>query len=181
MTVRVVGLDLSATSTGVALPDGSCRTIRPHAGAKDRGRRLNEIVMRLDPFLRLGVDLALVEGPNLGAIPGRLAALILGEVRGAVKGRLFELDIPSVEIAPQQLKKFATGSGSASKEQMIDAARESLAVVANDDEADAWHLYALGRSQFSETWDPVFRAAELVDVRRQIRASIKWPALEGAR
>lgn len=180
MTVAVVGLDLSATSTGVTLPDGSSRTIRPRAGSKDRGRRLNEIVMRLDTYLRTKPDVALLEGPNLGAIPGRLAAVVLGEVRGAVKGRLFELGIEFVEVAPKQLKLYATGSGNASKDEMVEAARGAGAVVANDDEADSWWLYAMGRSQFSETWEPAFRCVDLLEVRAAVRGSIKWPALEGA-
>jgi Holliday junction resolvasome RuvABC endonuclease subunit len=178
MSIRVVGLDLSVVATGLAKPDGSTITIRPNATSHEPARRLNQIVARLDPYLRLGVDLAIIEGYSRGGPGGPHVMLRLAEVGGAVRLRLFELGIPYIEIPPSQLKKFATGSGAASKVEMLAAALDGGADVANDNEADAWHLYSIGRSQFSETWDPGFKRVELVEVRQKIREAIKWPALE---
>lgn len=179
MTIRVLGLDLAATSSGIASSDGTCRTIRPHADASDRGRRLNEIVSRIDPYLRSacaagGPVVAVLEGPALHGV-GRMGALITGEVRGAVKRRLFELGIVHVEVPPTSLKLYATGKGNAGKDEMVAAARAGGAVVANDDEADAFLLHALGRSFYSATFELPFRVGELTEVRRKVRASIRWP------
>lgn len=39
------------------------------------------------------------------------------------------------------VKKFATGTGNASKDMMIDAARKSGAIIENEHEADAYHVF----------------------------------------
>lgn len=186
MTVRVIGLDLSVAATGLAKPDGATVTIRPHAGAGDPARRLNEIVARLDPYLRLGVDLAVIEGYSRGGPGGPYVMLRLAEVGGAVRLRLFELGIPFIEIPPSQLKKFAVGYGGSrqrpvTKADVVEAARLAGVSAANDNEADAFWLHAMGRSEFSETWEPAYRSAELLEVRAQVRASIRWPSLDVSR
>lgn len=180
-SVRVVGLDVSTAATGLAMPDGTCRTIRPWATAQEPARRLNEILSLLDPYLRLArADLAVIEGYSPGGRGGPHALMRLAEVGGAVRLRLFELGVPYVEVAPSTLKKYATGFGGSakrkvSKDEMVDAARQSGAVVASGDEADAWWLWAMARSQFSATWEPAFRCSELLAIRGEVRAGVAWP------
>lgn len=180
MTIRVVGLDSSTKSFGIALPNGETRTIAPRAGAGDNARRLNEIIYRLDGYLTLHrPDLVLIEE----AIPPRFptAALRLGELRGAVILRLFERGTPYLEVNPGTLKLYATGHGKASKEQMVAAAEFCGADVANDDEADAFWLYALGRHQYAPSaWEPAFKATELREIRTGVRARIVWPRIDMA-
>lgn len=182
--VRVIGLDVSTAATGLAMPDGTVRTIRPHAKASEPARRLSEIIALLDPYLRLAKpDIAVLEGYSPGGPGGWHVMQRLAEVGGAVRLRLFELGIPYVEVAPSTLKKYATGYGGSAKrkvtkEDMVEAARGAGRPVANDNEADAWWLYAMGRSQFSDTWEPGFRCVELLEVRAEVRASVAWPVLE---
>lgn len=185
--LHIIGLDVSTSSTGLAMPDGTCRTIKPRAGASEPARRLNEILHLLTPYLNLSrADLALIEGYSPGG-PGRgFTTLRLGEVGGAVRLRLFELGIPYVEIAPSTLKKYATGFGGSSKHkvtktEMVEAAKNAGARVSNSDEADAWWLYAIGRSQFSETWEPAYRSSDLLEVRAEVRAAVAWPSLDDRR
>jgi Holliday junction resolvasome RuvABC endonuclease subunit len=179
VTIAVVGLDLSLSSTGVTLPDGTSRTIRPRAGSDDNSRRLHEIVTRLDLYLK-------VTKPDVGVIESvfvyrnRKTAMLLAGLAWCVRHRFFELDIPYVDVDNQQLKEYATGNGHASKDEMVEAARMAGAVVANDDEADSFWLHAMGRSEYSATWEPGFRGVELLEVRAGVRRAIKWPTLEGA-
>jgi len=53
-------------------------------------------------------------------------------------------EIPYRGYAPNAVKKHATDSGGASKDQMVDAAREKFDVeIINDDHADTLHLLDL--------------------------------------
>lgn len=142
--IRAVGLDLSAVSTGVALPDGRLFTIRPRATAKQPARRLHQIIYSLDQLLgfydgRGGIDVAVIESYLTHGARGE-AAFRLGEVGGAVRLRLFEKTIPYVEVKIPSLKKYGAGSGRATKDEMVAAAIADGASPANDDEADAYFL-----------------------------------------
>lgn len=175
---RIVGLDPSTASFGIALPDGSCRTIKPRAGAAENVRRLNEITYRLDAYLQVAkADVAMMEE----AIPPRFstAALRLGEVRGTVFNRLFERGILIVQIKPSVLKQYATGKGNADKDAMMAAAEQAGAIVANSDESDAWWLWALGRHGYHLTaGEPGYKTIELREVRNRIRARVAWPRFD---
>lgn len=67
----------------------------------------------------------------------------LAELRGILLEVCDELDLPEPEfVNPATLKKFATGDGRATKEQMIRTCREKYRYDAPDDNAaDACHLY----------------------------------------
>lgn len=146
--MRIAGLDLSTSRIGYAAPDGDLFSISATAGASDPARRLHELLRELERLLRLfppRPDLVAVEGYSL-ASPGRLALVRLGEIGGVVRLRLFELDVPYVEIPPSSLKRFATGHGNADKYRMQARAIELGARGSvNDDEADAFHLRRMAR------------------------------------
>lgn len=67
----------------------------------------------------------------------------LAELRGVLLEVCDELDLPEPEfVNPSTLKKFATGDGRATKEQMMRACREKYRYEPPDDNAaDACHLY----------------------------------------
>lgn len=67
----------------------------------------------------------------------------LSELRGILLEVCDELDLPEPEfVNPATLKKFATGDGRATKEQMIAACKNKYGIVPVDDNAaDACHLY----------------------------------------
>jgi crossover junction endodeoxyribonuclease RuvC len=165
--VLAMGLDLSTVATGVARVWGETRTIKPKATSKEPARRLQEIVYRLDAWLAMDKpDVAVIEGYSPGGPGGPWTMLRLGELGGAIRVRLFEHDIPFVEVAPSSLKHFATGNGKASKADMVEAAQYRGAGVANDNEADAWHLRRVALAFYSgEEVSPAIRA-------------LPWPSLE---
>lgn len=167
--LRILGLDLSTARSGVAGPDHKARSIVPLTKG-DRGRRLHEIVSRLDPYLALHIDLAVIEEP-FGGPGSALVTRILGEVHGAVKVRLYEHNIPIAEVGPTGLKKFATGKGNASKTDMVDAARFENWVVENDDQADAAWLRAMGLYHYGQP------TVALETFRDEACLPVKWPHL----
>lgn len=146
--IRALGLDVSTVATGMALPDGRTVTIRPKAGASDPGRRLHEVVSRIDGALRTLRSLpqvAVIEHYALRAHP--LALSRLSEVGGVVRLRLYELGIPYVEVPPAVLKMYA-GKGNLSKPAMLRVARAAGCDVANHDEADAALLALMARDHY---------------------------------
>lgn len=154
MTVRALGLDLSLAATGLALTDGTCRTIRPQADADEPARRLHELAERI--LLRLHnqpADIAVLEGYVPGGKGGPLVMFRLAELGGPVRVLLFERNIPYVEISPTALKKFATGNGGASKDDVVNAAERYGATVANDNEADAWFLRLAALQRYTPNLD----------------------------
>lgn len=104
------------------------------------GARLAAIDTWLDRLLDKwgGATLAAVEGYAMAA---QNRPFDLGEVGGVVRLRLFQRGIPYVVVPPTQVKKFATGSGQATKKQVQAAikARWGLGIT-QEDQADAFVL-----------------------------------------
>lgn len=170
--IRALGLDLSLTATGLALPDGTCRTFRPKAGPDDPGRRLHELVERITARLHgEHADIAIIEAYFVNPKFPR-AAVDLAELGGPIRVLLFERNIPYIEIAPAALKLFATGNGNATKTDMLSTALQLGATVANDNEADAWLLRLAALQRYEPRLD-----------RPQLTKSIAaraWPTLRVA-
>lgn len=141
---RIIGLDLSIVSTGIALPDGTTRTLQPRV--VDLGGRLNQLGTDLWRILEPHrPQLAVIEGYSLHS-PGPLGMVRRAEWVGCVRRDLRRMNrCPIVEVAPTKLKSWATGNGNAMKPAMVQAARDAGGDPANDDEADAYLLWALGR------------------------------------
>jgi Holliday junction resolvasome RuvABC endonuclease subunit len=144
-----VGLDLSMTATGVALPDGGTLTVKP----KGTGDRRLVVLRDTLSHLLSGADLAVVED-----MPARLqanAAKAVGFVHGTVRTLLLDLQIPYAVVSPATLKAYATGKGNADKTAMAIAALKRAGLEFGDDnECDAaWLRWAgldwMGHSEFS--------------------------------
>ena len=137
----VVGLDLSLTSTGIAHVDGRVNCIKARGVGPARIEEIRATVM-------FGVDvdaeLVVIEGYSHGS---HLAyAREMGELGGVVRNALWRARIPYLDVAPNTLKKAATGNGRASKYDVIKAAERKLGYDdTSDDEADALWLQAIGR------------------------------------
>lgn len=147
MTIdRIVGLDLSFTKAGIALPDGRTRVLRGPTAAGGRttyerlyrhGTAVVRAVRAADPTLVVLEDYA----PHS---PGILSTIRAAEVGGMVRAALWRLTIPFEPIRPNELKHFATGNGNADKAAMIGAAVDRGARPdVDDDEADAYLLRAM--------------------------------------
>jgi Holliday junction resolvasome RuvABC endonuclease subunit len=137
-----VGLDLSLTGSGVAIlrrtPANTwespyLETIRcPHKGPVTKlfeAERLRHIINTLDALgvfrdaTLVGIeDYAYGIGGAGADGQGRTNCMFqLGELGGCVRFHLFSGNVPWIEIPIQSNKKFGTGSGSASKEQVAEA------------------------------------------------------------
>jgi Holliday junction resolvasome RuvABC endonuclease subunit len=148
-SVRVVGLDLSLTGTGVAVIDeGGIRTSlirsKGNAGASlfDRAVRLVELSQRITDLIPERA-LVVIEQPAYSQTGGShhdrsgLWWLIVAYLHGTHR---------TVEVTPGTLKKYAAGKGTAGKDEMLAAAirRYPSVAISNNNVADALHLAAMG-------------------------------------
>lgn len=145
--MKVIGLDLSLTSTGVMWDDGVPVTYHPsipkEATERDRIARL----IRIRDFVlerAIGAGLAVIEGYSYGA---RVGGPQLGELGGVIKVALQEAGLMVLVVQPALLKTFAAGKGNASKEEVFASAirRAPGYQFTTTDQADAFWLFAMGR------------------------------------
>jgi len=187
--LRVLGLDLSLTSTGAArfasgpLADGP-ETFLVRSAKKGVARidaqaaAIGQAVRDYDP------DLVTVEGPGYysaaqGAYWHENAGLWWAVVRGLWRTRR-----PYAVVPPSVLKKYATGKGGADKTAMVVAAvrRFGLEEISAD-EADALWLAAAGLQHYGVPGVrmPAEQAAVLEGVvtdrkTKTSRPVVPWPA-----
>jgi Holliday junction resolvasome RuvABC endonuclease subunit len=140
--MRIMGIDLSISSTGVSLPDTSTLAIKPRSKGDLRlseiGNQLTMIVAEVDPQLAVIEDLA-------GTYRGN-SARIIPMLHGVARDRLQLARVPFMVIHQSSLKMFATGNGGADKDEMALAARRRLGrSYGTDDECDADWLRVAGR------------------------------------
>lgn len=171
--MRIVGLDLSLTSTGVATPSGT-QTVKSRAKGMERLYELRRAALdyAMDPE-RAG--LVVIEGYSMGTQRQASHAHALGELGGVVRLALWERGLPYVDVPPATLKRFATGKGNAPKDQVLVAAvKRSGIEFATNDEADAWWLRALACEAYGEP---------IVDVpaaQRAVVSAVSWPLSESS-
>lgn len=168
--MRVVGLDLSLTNTGVADENGTHRiAVRLERNASETMR-----VVRLRTLSQLvgkackGADLVVIEGPGFNAAYSPQHSL--GELAGVVKVCLLQWRIPFVIPTSTQLKKYATGRGNATKDAVLAAAIRDGSPAETNDEADAWWLRHMALSHYNGTASNA--------TRRQVLEQIDWPRLK---
>lgn len=172
--MRIIGLDLSMSATGVAFPDGSTAIIKPR-GKGDA--RLLSIERQMEHALRLArPDIAVVEEFQ-GAAQGA-ANKVIPMVHGVVRTALMRAGIPFVLVNASTLKLYATGYGAADKASMAVAALTYAGLEftgdKGGDQCDAWWLRAAGHAAYGE---PVVRVPKAnTDALREVA----WPTLSGA-
>jgi len=175
--MRAIGADLSLTSTGVASRLG-VRTIKPRLrrGPDRLAFIRDEVWGEVAGLVTHPKDaVVFVEGYNFGAPRATSTLASLGELGGVVRLMLWERGVTYVEIPPSVLKKFATGRGNASKEEvLIEAVKRAPSdmVIAGNDTADAWWLYVLGCELLGE---PV---VEMPALNRSALTKLLWPPVE---
>lgn len=173
----VLAFDLSLTSTGVAMPDGSTHVIRTNAA--------DPLEIRLDVIVR-GVgdayftdcrarraDLVVIEDfVTKGKFSGAVAP-----VHGAVRWWLHTVEATVVVTAPASVKLYASGKGNCDKDAMGIAAmkRAGLDFSGRNDECDAWWLRAMALDAYGT---PV---VDMPAAHRAALEKVKWPDLEGDR
>lgn len=178
---RVIGLDLAAESTGVALPDGSTLTIKaPKARGKKRTladdlARMDHAATQMAAVLGHPADLAVIE--DYAASIRSAAAHRLAEVGGIVRLACHRAGVPIALVNNMHLKIYATGTTKAEKRDMSMWAFKRAGVeFPNSDECDAWWLRAMGLDHLGHPvvdLPKVQRAALYPKTKKDV-----WPELE---
>jgi Holliday junction resolvasome RuvABC endonuclease subunit len=167
--VRMMGLDLSLTGTGLARPDGlTTRIVTKPTADKLHGdiMRCRHIALTIRKEIAdTGTTHVVVEG----SVHRSPAAFDTGQLTGIVKLMLLEGDIPWVDIPPAALKRFAAHNGNASKDMMMaHAIRDFGFEGSNNDEADAFLLWQMGETALG-------RRPKTNKERLGIVSAIVWP------
>ena len=175
--MRVVGLDLSLTATGIAVEDGTC-TVKVRTTGMQRLADVRDIVLdAYQPRFERPPDfghLFVIEGYSMGTARQSSHAHGLGELGGVIRLALWEAGVPYVDVPPACLKKYATGKGNANKEAVLIAAVKRGAEVKDNNEADAWWLRAMGMDALGS---PIVTVPAL---NRTALATVAWPTKAGA-
>lgn len=162
MNTTVMGVDPSLTGTGVAIlgPILNVQVIHTKGHRKDtlaeRRARLNFIQLRVSQIARrFEPSLVVVEAPALHSLDGDrldrdgLWWLLIDE--------LFIGQFPLVVVPPARVKKFWTGHGNATKEDMETTADQMFPAVdhVDDNGADALAMASLGRALMGDPARPL--------------------------
>jgi Holliday junction resolvasome RuvABC endonuclease subunit len=149
MTLIVAGLDLALGHTGwahVAYEDGrllAAGEISPPA-SWPLSDRLDLIAARVGDVVTESVGNVFIERPI--AHRSGTTTIRLGMVHGVVRRELGG-GPPIVEVGITEVKKWATGKGNATKDDMVAAAADRFGRHLTHNEADAALIAAWGREQ----------------------------------
>lgn len=146
-----VGLDLSLTSTGVAIIRNGTATVRritskpnPKATSEQTAARLGLLVTEIVGAIPSSdATLVAIEGPSFASTGGSQHER--GGLWWLVRRALHVEGIDVVVVPPAVVKKYATGRGNAPKDQVLAAVvrRYPDVEVSGNDEADALVLAAI--------------------------------------
>lgn len=170
----LVGLDLSLTSTGLAIGDAThvIRTDKlrgPARLAHIRDRIHEHLANHLHAYG--GTPLILLEGYSFASKNSHAHAL--GELGGVMRLWFHDHGFPVVEVPPTCRAKFATGKGNASKSEVVSAVSARTGRIwegaGAEDECDAWILQEMGR-----TWCGAARY-DWPASHRNALSKIEWP------
>jgi hypothetical protein len=142
--LKIAGLDLSITATGICDVNGVTST---HGGdAKLGDRRLCKIRSAVESVV-LGADVVMIEDLPRGGMGGATTGMVQGVARELLTG----LGIPYILIIPSKLKVYATSKGTATKSDMRMSLFQRFGIDERDDNrADAWWLRALGSDLYEQ-------------------------------
>lgn len=171
---RVIGLDLSLTSTGIATNHDTRRirsTGTKTASIHSRSQRLHAIRNEILEWCR-NAELVCIEGPSLHSQHG--SAHDRSGLFWLVVDRLIHNDIPVAVIPPANRMKYTVGKGggpSASKDACLAATIKRFPGrdITGNDEADAVILHAMGSDHLG--WPVVI----MPDHNRTALTACEWP------
>ena len=179
--MRVLGIDPSLTSTGLAIIDTRDRlvidtwTVTTKPTGDDIDARLKRLQSIIGSVACLKFDGAVIETPSLGqARQG--GTLDRAGLYWLLTARLADWLMPTVHVTPAQRAKYATGNGGAGKASVILAAarRYPLVDLRGDDEVDALILAAIGARLAGEPIEDSLPAAHLAALDK-IALPEGWP------
>lgn len=171
--MKIVGLDLSLTSTGVAVIDGAGYTTLTLKTKTTGHERLRWLVQQVGERT-LTAGLVVVEGPAYNARASQQGHHERAGLWWMVTHELWTWGIPTAVASPAAVKKYATGNGSASKDAVLSAVIRRFAGYdgSSNDEADALTLAALG-AQWSG--QPIVTMPQL---HREALGKVAWPEVK---
>ena len=172
--MRVTGLDLSLTSTGVAHWNSVgvlvTEAVQPKLtpGPDHDHRRLDCLLHEVGQQTK-HTDFAAIEGPSFGS-PNKQHAM--GGLWWLVAHGLWRRRIPYVVITPHQRAKYITGKASAGKVEVALAAAKRYpgADFSTDDEADALVLAVMAADYLGLPF-----VAPVPKAQREVLDHVQWP------
>jgi len=177
MTPVVVGVDLSLTSTGYSTGHTTEQISKPKwvhelPAELDRLRWMrNEVALRVT---RDRPDLVVVEVPAYSSTSGHATAR--GGLFWMLLDQLAGCELPVAPVITTCLKKYATGKGTAGKDDVIREVKGRFPWFAGkNDEADALVLAAMGYDHLGEP------LVKMPATHRAALDKVAWPDLAGAR
>lgn len=147
--IRIMGVDTSLRSTGIGVVEARGNSFRmvEFGTVKNPQSRIHSESLAflyqsvLDWIIRGRPDAVAIEGSFYFKNAG--TAMTLGQARGVVMAAAASMKLPVYEYAPRRVKQALTGTGTASKEQVIRMIVSLLGLQGSDptdDEADALAL-----------------------------------------
>lgn len=137
--MNILGIDLSLTSTGISV-NGETGTITTQAKGVERLSIISLAI--LDAVIDNSIEIVAIEGYSFASRNSQ--AFSIGELGGVVRTRLWERNIPFVDIPPTCRAKFATGRGNAAKTEVMSSISAKTGIIFSgkgaDDMCDAWIL-----------------------------------------
>lgn len=147
-----LGLDLGTycgwargIATGVCVTTASGRFDLSVTRFDSPSLRNVKLKLALEPLLQAGVEMVFFE--KVMAHKGVAAAHAYGGFLSAMHEICAQYDVPVEGIHVGTIKKFATGSGRASKTAMVDAAIRAGINVDTEDQADAYWTLRCGMAR----------------------------------
>jgi hypothetical protein len=182
--MRIVGVDLSLTATGIACECGTS-VVKPARRGMERLADIRASVLAhargfcVDPedFHPVLPVLVVLEGYGFHSMKG----VVLGELGGVVRLALWENGFPFVDVPPAVLKKFATGKGNVGKDAMLAAAIRRFGFDGSDNnEVDAHLLRCMGIAHyglFPVPWAASDTHDGVTAYMREAVGKVSWPEI----
>lgn len=150
-STKILSLDISSSNTGWAVGSKDIYEFGSISFSEYRGD-YGELFSRYEGWLLGQINkhnpvFLSMEGVNRG-LQGN-ARYLLTTMNGITKKTSYEESIPWFEYAPTSIKKHTTGSGRASKEEMVEAVTKMGYEVNNADEADAVGIWLMTREEIN--------------------------------
>jgi len=137
---KILALDI-ATKTGWRTATASgVWNLKPNRGESE-GMRVVRFKSKVCELIELeGIELVSYERP---AGMHKASIMVASEMVGVLKDLCIEKGVELACYSANEIKKYATGKGNANKELMVEIAFKLGFNPADDNEADAIHLYNL--------------------------------------
>ena len=137
---KILALDIATTTGWKTATASGIWNLKPNRGESE-GMRVVRFKAKVRELIALeGIDLVAYERP---AGFHKAALMVASEMVGVLKDLCIELGIDLACYSATEIKKFATGKGNANKDAMVAAAVALGFSPADDNEADAIHIFNL--------------------------------------